>query len=137
MQHLKTEVVLVPVVAGVVLEDEGKYLLVQEKQEAAYGLWNLPAGKVDVGDTIEETAVKEAREETGFEVRLGRTIGIYQEAATDPPKHAFTATITGGELRFPQDELLDARWFTLEEIQEMQESLRGSWVLKAILDSIN
>ena len=48
------------VVAGVVLEHDGTYLLVQEKQPRAYGLWNLPAGRVDEGDTIEQTAVKEA-----------------------------------------------------------------------------
>ena len=62
------------VVAGVVVCRDGRYLLVQEKQEHAYGLWNLPAGRVDEGDTIEETAIKEAREETGFIVELGERI---------------------------------------------------------------
>jgi len=129
---MERPVVMVPVVAGVVLEKNGKYLLVQEKQPRAYGLWNLPAGRVDVGDSIEQTAVKEAKEEVGFDVKLIRKIGIYQNKADEPPKHAFEAEIIGGELKFPEDELLDAKWFTLEEIKEMKEKLRGNWILEAI-----
>ena len=58
------------VVAGVVVEKDSKYLLVQEKKELVYGLWNLPAGKVDEGETVEEAAVREAKEEVGYKVRL-------------------------------------------------------------------
>ena len=85
-QNKSEELVSVNVVAGVVLVKDGKYLLVQEKQPACYGKWNLPAGKVEAGDSIEETAIKKAREESGFEVELLRKVGIYQEAATRPPK---------------------------------------------------
>jgi len=45
---------LIQVVAGCVLEKDGKYLLVQEKQKAAYEKWNLPAGRVDAGETVEQ-----------------------------------------------------------------------------------
>lgn len=107
------------VVAGVVLERDKKFLLVQEKQSRAYGLWNLPAGRVDVGDTIEETAVKEAKEESGFDVTLTRKLGIFHESATDAVKHAFLGEITDGELRWPKDEILDAQWFSLEEIEAL------------------
>ena len=67
---MEKPVVTAFVVAGAVLKKDGKYLLVQEAQSKAYGLWNLPAGRVDVGDTIEQTAVKEAKEESGFDVKL-------------------------------------------------------------------
>ncbi|MBI4020975.1 MAG: NUDIX hydrolase [Candidatus Aenigmarchaeota archaeon] len=123
---------MVPVVAGVVLKRKGAYLLVQERGPAAYGLWNLPAGRVDVGETIEHAAVREAKEEVGYDVALGRKLGVFQRAATDPPKHAFEATIAGGKLRVPKDELLDARWFTFEEIESMQGKLRGEWIMEAV-----
>ena len=129
---MEKEVVMVPVVAGVILKKDGRYLLVQEKQPRAYKLWNLPAGRVDVGDTIEQTAVKEAKEESGFDVRLIRKVGIFQEKAEEPPKHVFEAEIIGGSLQFPEDELLDARWFTLDELNIMKSDLRGGWILKAI-----
>ena len=129
---MEKEVIKVPIVAGCLIEKDGKYLLVQEKQPRAYGLWNFPAGRVDVEDTIEQTAIKEAKEESGYDVELIRKIDIYQDSATEPPQHAFEARIISGDLKFPQDEILDARWFTFEEIKSMENSLRGSWIIEAI-----
>ena len=129
---MEKEIIQVAVVAGVVIKKDGKYLLVQEKQERAYGLWNLPAGRVDVGDTIEETAIKEAKEEVGLDVELVRKLGIWQKTATEPPKHAFEVKIVSGELNYPEDEILDARWFSFEEIKKMKDKLRGEWILEAI-----
>lgn len=129
---MEKPVVTAFVVAGAVLKKDGKYLLVQEAQSKAYGLWNLPAGRVDVGDTIEQTAVKEAKEESGFDVRIIRKLGIYQDTATDAVKHAFEAEIVGGELAIPEGEIMDARWYSYEEIKDMEKNLRGSWVLSAI-----
>jgi len=129
---MEKETVKVNVVAGVVIKRDGKYLLVQEKYEKIYGLWNFPAGRVDVGDTIEETAIKEAKEESGYDVELIRKIDIFQNSANEAVKHAFEAKIIGGELKFPEEELLDAKWFTYEEIIEMKDKLRGTWILEAI-----
>jgi len=129
---MEKEVVLTHVVAGVVLKKDSRFLLVQEKQQRAYKLWNLPAGRVDVGDSIEQTAVKETKEESGFDVRLIRKIGIFQDTADEAVKHAFEAEIIGGKLAFPEDELLDARWFTIDELENMKSELRGVWVLEAI-----
>lgn len=125
-------VLQVPVVAGVVIRKDDKYLLVQEKSLKAYGLWNFPAGRVEIGDSIEQTAIKEAREESGYEVTLIKKLGIFQHEATEPPKHAFTAKIIGGDLKYPEDEILDARWFSFEEIKAMESSLRGEWITGAI-----
>ncbi len=129
---MRKEVVMVPVVAGVVVKQDGKYLLVQEKQPKAYGLWNLPAGRVDVGDTIEQTAVKEAKEETGFDVELIRKLAIFQDEATRPPGHVFEAKIISGTLQTPEDEILAAGWFTFSEIEAMKDILRNPFVLEAI-----
>jgi 8-oxo-dGTP diphosphatase len=120
------------IVAGVVLCKMDKYLLVQEKKEIAKGLWNIPAGKVEVGYTIEQTAVKEVKEETGYDVTLIRKIDIFQENEKVPARHAFLGEIVGGELTFPEDEILDVQWFTYDEIRGMKEKLRSEWVLGAI-----
>jgi len=121
------------IVAGVVIKNDGKYLLVQEKKPAVYGLWNFPAGKVEEGHTIEETAIKEAKEEVGYDVKLLRKLDIFQAHAQTPPKHAFEGKIIGGKLDWPKDEILDAKWFTWEEIQGMQDKLREEeWIIAAI-----
>src|SRR3989344_4605353 len=124
----------VRVVAGVVIKQNDRYLLVQENHPnpKVYGLGNFPAGRVDKGDTIEKTAIKEAKEESGYDVELVRKIAIFHENIEVPVKHAFEAKIMGGELKWPKDEILDAKWFTLEELEEMKDKLRGEWILGAI-----
>lgn len=129
---MKREIVKVPVAAGVVIKQNGKYLLVQENEGPAKGLWNLPAGKVDVGDTIEETAAREAKEETGYEVELVRKLGIWQEDINKAVKHYFEARVTGGELNYPKDEIMDARWFSVKEIKGIENELRNTSVIEAI-----
>lgn len=122
------------IVAGVVVKQDGKYLLVQENApgEKIHGLWNFPAGRVAQGDSIERTAVKEAQEESGYEVELIRKLGIWQDNTETPPKHAFEARIIGGELQWPADEILEAKWFTLSEIEAMKDVLRSEWIMGAI-----
>ena len=131
MNEENDDTVLTRVVAGVVIEKDGKYLLVQEKAKC-YGKWNLPAGRVEKGDSFEKTAIKEAKEETGFDVELTAKIGIFQEKPENAVKHAYQAKIIGGELTVPKDELLDARWFTIDEIEKMKDQLREKWVIDAI-----
>lgn len=124
--------IAVSVVAGVVIRQDGKFLLVQEAQQKAYGLWNWPAGKVDEGYTTEETAVKEAKEESGYDVELVRQVAIWHGQARHPVKHLFEARIIGGELRWPKGEILDAKWFSADEIRNMKEKLRDEWVFEGV-----
>jgi len=123
------------VVAGCVIRrEDGKYLLVQEKQPKVYGLWNLPAGHVDKGESIEHAAVREAKEETGYDVELADKIGIYHETVASPIRHAFTANIVGGELKIQPEEILDAGWFSFDEITKMKQDgkLRVDWIYDAM-----
>jgi len=100
--------------ASVLLIDEhGRILLVHED----YGKrrWGLPGGRHEPGETVEETAVREAKEETNLDVNLGELIGEYQvvsavgEAILDVS--VFAASIVGGDMR-PQDgEIDDIGWF--------------------------
>lgn len=130
MSH--TESLKIAVVAGVLIFQDKKFLLVQEKKPAVRGQWNLPAGKVDLGETLEQAAVREAKEETGFDVKLGRQLGIWHQTLEWPVVHIFTASITGGLLRFPQHELLDARWLTATQVREMKAQVRADFVLEAV-----
>lgn len=119
------------IVAGVVIHQDNKYLLVQERQPKAYKKWNLPAGKVDKGETIEQAAIREAKEEVGYDVELGSKLLVVHVSIDTPVLHAFEAKITGGTLVFPKGELLDAKWFSYEEIKTLD--LRNTdYILGAI-----
>ena len=129
---MEKEITTARIVAGAVIRKDGRYLLVQEKQPKAYGLWNFPAGHVDVGDTFEQTVILEAKEESGYDVKVLRKIGIFQRIPTESVKHAFEVEIVGGELAFSEDEILDAQWFTVDQIRNMKDQLRDPWVIEVI-----
>lgn len=122
------------VVSACLIKKDNKYLLVQEAQQKAYGLWNLPAGHVDKGEKIREAAVREAKEETGYDVHLIKEIVILHEEATNAVKHIFSADIIGGEISFKADEILDVKWLTFEEVKTINDNkkIRRPWVWDTI-----
>lgn len=130
--------IFVYVVVGSVIEKDGKFLFVQEKKPEVRGLWNLPTGKAEKNLTLEENAIKEAKEETGFDVKIIREIDIYHKKDDKSVKHVYKAKIIGGELEIPKDEILDARWFSFEEIENLnkQNKIRDDWVFEAIQSQI-
>lgn len=122
------EILFVHLIAGAALYKDGKFLLVQEKLPKAYGQWNWPAGKVETGLSLQENAQKEVKEETGFDVHIDELVGIFPKLKKEEePQYLYRATILGGELIIPEDEILDARWFTVEEMVNLE--LRDPWVI--------
>lgn len=124
----------VGVVAACLIRKDEKYLLVQEKQPKVYGLWNLPAGHVDKGEELEAAAIREAKEETGLDVKLIKQIEIYHEKAVKAVKHVYTAEAIGGELAPQEDEILAVKWLTFDEVKQLNDAdkLRAPWVWDCI-----
>jgi 8-oxo-dGTP pyrophosphatase MutT (NUDIX family) len=122
------------VVAACLLKQDDKYLLVQERQPIAYGLWNLPTGHVERGEEIEETAIREVKEETGFDVNLTKEIAIYHESIKQAVKHVFAADIIGGNVMPPNDEIMDIKWLTFDQVKDLHKNgkLRKPWVWDVI-----
>lgn len=81
------------------LEDRpGRPIVLIERRHPPPG-HALPGGFVDIGETVEQAACREALEETGLRIRLGRLLGVYSDPARDPRSHAvsivYVATATG------------------------------------------
>ena len=67
----------------------GRPIVLIERRNPPHG-WAIPGGFVDVGETLEAAAMREAREETSLEVTLTRLLGIYSDPARDPRGHTVT-----------------------------------------------
>ena len=66
---------LVACVGAVVRDPSGRLLLIQRGHDPHRGSWSLPGGRVEAGETAAEAVVREVREETGLEVRVGVPVG--------------------------------------------------------------
>jgi len=83
----------------VIIYVQGQGVILIERRNPPYG-WALPGGFVDYGESVEQAAVREAREETGLDVQLQGLLGVYSSPDRDPRQHTmsvvFTAAIQEG-----------------------------------------
>jgi ADP-ribose pyrophosphatase YjhB (NUDIX family) len=117
---------IVPAASAVVTDRAGRILLHRRTDN---GLWSIPGGQMEVGETIRQTVVREVEEETGLKVELHRLVGIYSDprhviAFTDGDARqefsiCFACRLVGGELLDRTDESLEVGFFSPERIAEM------------------
>ena len=103
------------VAAGAIFVVEGKVVLARRAIDPGYGKWVFPGGFVDRGETVEQAAVREAREELNVEVRLLDLINVYSYPSVPIVVIVFSAEMIGGKLQ-AADECLEVRSFSRGEI---------------------
>ena len=94
-------------VVDVVIPAEEGVVLIRRGSDPFEGQWALPGGFVEVGETVEEAAVREAAEETGLAVEVALLVGVYSDPERDPRGHnvsvAFLARVLSGQLSAATD----------------------------------
>ena len=108
-------------VGAVIKDDRGRLLLIKRGHAPGAGLWSLPGGRIEPGETDAEALVREMREETGLAVEPGQLIGTVRRPAQDGDVfdiRDYAARVTGGSLR-AGDDAAEARWVAPGELDSL------------------
>lgn len=99
-------------------------LLAARRTRRGEVVWGLPKGLVEQGESFEETAVREVREETGFEGAITAPLGsvsywfVWEGTRINKTVHFFLMELTGGDAAFRDMEMEDVDWFPLATAAE-------------------
>jgi ADP-ribose pyrophosphatase YjhB (NUDIX family) len=116
-------------VGAIVHDDHGRLLLVQRVNDPGAGLWSVPGGRVEPGETDADAVVRELAEETGLVVEPGPLVGRVVRGPFDIAD--YRCTVVGGTLR-AGDDAADVRWVdaagyaALPLVDGLTETL-GAW----------
>ena len=111
------------VAAGGIVENEEKKILFEFRR----GKWDLPKGKLDDGETLEECALREVEEETGLRhIELGELVGItthfYRQHEEDIEKETYwyAMRVSGKQILVPQaeEDIFALRWVAEHELHD-------------------
>lgn len=106
---------------AVVVNSEGKWLVVKKKYSGLKGVWSIPAGFVHMGETADEAALREVKEETGIDCIVTGLVGfrtgvIKGEVSDNMAIFACKPIHENQPICIQEEELFDAQWLSVEEL---------------------
>jgi 8-oxo-dGTP pyrophosphatase MutT (NUDIX family) len=126
------------VTVACIVADRDRYLMVEEEVNGSVA-YNQPAGHLDDLESLQQAAVRETREETGWTVALTHLVGVHQWRSTEHGDVIVRFTFAAKPLTHDPQQPLDtgvrrALWLTRAEIAALDERLRSPMVLMSIDD---
>lgn len=114
------------VAVGALVVKDGRVLLVRRGQPPSEGLWAIPGGRVELGESLQEAAEREIMEETGLIIRARRPVYTFDAILRDDAGRVrfhyvivdLLADYVAGELH-AGDDAREARWVAPEELEEL------------------
>ncbi|MGD0032309.1 NUDIX domain-containing protein [Paenibacillus illinoisensis] len=127
-------------VVSVAIIHEDKLLMIKENKATVRNTWNFPSGRIEYHEDILEAARREAKEETGYDVKLTATTGIYNFMSSTNHQvilFHFIGEIIGGSLQLDKAEIIDSKWIAPADllIPDFLE-LRDKEVIKRITQNL-
>lgn len=111
-----------PSAGGIVLDESGRLLLIRRGQPPSAGLWSVPGGRCQPGESTALACVREVAEETGLRVRVVQLAGQVQRSGPGGVIYDiddFVCALEGGELA-AGDDAADARWVTRDDLADLE-----------------
>ncbi len=114
---------------------QNRILLIKRDTSPFKGYWALPGGRAEPGELVEETIIREVKEETGLDVQVVRKIGEYHEQGNkDGVEYnyypaCFLVKVVGGEIQRQRSEIQEIRLFRLGEIPDDLAFVHNQMVL--------
>jgi ADP-ribose pyrophosphatase YjhB (NUDIX family) len=108
-------------VGAIISDDSRRLLLVRRGRPPGEGLWSVPGGRVEPGESDAEAVVREVAEETGLVVAVGPPAGTVERPGPGGVVYEirdYLAEVVGGVL-VPGDDAADARWFDPGELPRL------------------
>lgn len=117
MTKYRNPVPTVDIIIEIQREDGKKGIVLIKRKNPPHG-WALPGGFVDYGETLEEAAVREAKEETSLDIQLQRQFHTYSDPDRDPRQHTISTVFVASAQGRPkaEDDAQEIGIFTREEI---------------------
>ncbi|MBD8069731.1 NUDIX domain-containing protein [Bacillus sp. PS06] len=133
-------------VAIIILNKEKDQVLLQKRSDV--GLWGIPSGHIEIGETVSEAAIREVKEETNLDIRIKKLIGVYSDPLSQVFEYpngeivhfittCFLAEIIGGELQCHPDESLEIKFFDLGHLPQDLLTMHPRWLKDALSNQMS
>lgn len=123
-----------------IYNDKKEFILIKRKNEPFKDHWALPGGFVDYGETVENAAIREAKEETTIDVDLKQLINVYSDPNRDSRGHtvsiAYTAVGNFDDAK-ASDDAADISIFTFDDIDNIDLAFDHEKIVKEAFKTIN
>ena len=120
-----------------IFDDDFNFILIKRKNDPYKNYWALPGGFVEYGESVENAAVREAKEETNIDVELKELVNIYSEPNRDPRGHTITiAYIAKGNInnRKADSDAKEIGIFSFEKLSEINIAFDHDKIIKDCLN---
>jgi 8-oxo-dGTP diphosphatase len=123
-------------VVAVLIKKGSKFLLIKEELEDKKETWIIPGGGVDFGESLEQAAIREIKEELGLDIKITKFIKFHESVFPDFNYHSviffFLAKSLSDKIKIGEEKILDAQYFSVKQMHKLDLVDSAQWLLKGV-----